>query len=176
MEVMKAMLERRSCRGYKPDPVPEEILEKVLEAGKYAASGMGKQSPIILCVTNKEMRDRISRLNGSIMGKGDDFDPFYGAPAVLVVLANKSVGTYVCDGSLAIGNMMLAAWDNGLGSCWIHRARESFDTEEGKAILKELGIEGEWEGIGNCILGYRDETVPYRDRLPRKENYIYYVK
>lgn len=174
MEVMKAILERRSCRGYKPDPVPEELLEEILEAGKYAASGMGKQSPIILCVTNKEMRDRISRLNGSIMGNPND--PFYGAPVVLVVLANKSVGTYVCDGSLAIGNMMLAAWDKGLGSCWIHRARESFNTDEGKAILKELGIEGEWEGIGNCIVGYRDDTVPYRDRLPRKENYVYYVK
>ena len=174
MEVMNAILERRSCRGYKPDPVPEELLEEILEAGKYAASGMGKQSPIILCVTNKEMRDRISRLNGSIMGNPND--PFYGAPVVLVVLASKSVGTCVCDGSLAIGNMMLAAWDKGLGSCWIHRARESFETEEGKAILKELGIEGEWEGVGNCIIGYRNEEIPYRDRLPRKENYVYYVK
>lgn len=174
MEVMNALLERRSCRGYKPDPVPEEILEDILAAGKYAPSGMGKQSPIILCVTNKEMRDRISQLNGAVMGNPND--PFYGAPVVLVVLVPRDARTGICDGSLAMGNMLLAAWDKGLGSCWIHRAGEVFDSEEGKAILKELGIEGDYVGIGNCILGYRDETVPYRDRLPRKENYVYYVK
>ena len=174
MEVMNALLERRSCRGYKPDPVPEEILEDILAAGKYAPSGMGKQSPIILCVTNKEMRDRISKLNGAVMGSPND--PFYGAPVVLVVLVPKDARTGICDGSLAMGNMLLAAWDKGLGSCWIHRAGEVFDSEEGKAILKELGVEGDYVGVGNCILGYRDETIPYRDRLPRKENYVYYVK
>ena len=176
MEVMNALLERRSCKAYKPDPVPMELLEEIVETAKYAPSAMGKQSPIILCVTNKELRDRISHLNAAVMGKGEDFDPFYGAPAVLVVLADKSVAPYIYDGSLAMGNLMHAAWTKGLGSCWIHRAKEVFASEGGKAILAELGIEGDYEGIGNCIIGYRDETVPYRDRLPRKENYVYYVK
>lgn len=176
MEIMNALLERRSCKAYKPDPVPVELLEEVTEAAKYAPSGMGKQAPIVLCISNKELRDRISRLNAAVMGQGEGFDPFYGAPAVLVVLADRSVRTYLYDGSLAMGNLMHAAWDKGLGSCWVHRAKEVFDSEEGKAILAELGIEGDYEGIGNCIIGYRDETVPYRDRLPRKENYVYYVK
>ena len=176
MEVMNALLERRSCKAYKPDPVPGELLEEILNAAKYAPSGMGKQSPIILCVTNKELRDRIARLNGAVMGQGPDFDPFYGAPVVLVVLGSKTVGTYLYDGSLAMGNLMHAAWGQGLGSCWVHRAKEVFESEEGKTILAELGIEGDYEGIGNCILGYRDEAVPYRERLPRKENYVYYVK
>lgn len=176
METMNALLERRSCKAYKPDAVPEAVLEEILNAAAYAPSAMGKQSPIILCVTNKEMRDRISALNAGVMGKGPDFDPFYGAPVVLVVLADKTIAPHVYDGSLAMGNLMLAAYDKGLGSCWIHRAKEVFDSEEGKAILKELGVEGEYEGIGNCILGYRDETVPYRERLPRKENFVYYAK
>lgn len=176
MEVMNALLERRSCKAYKPDAVPEALLDEVMNAAAYAPSGMGKQSPIILCVTNKEMRDRISRLNAAVMGQGEGFDPFYGAPAVLVVLADKNVRTYLYDGSLAMGNLMHAAWDKGLGSCWIHRAKEVFASEEGKAILAELGVEGDYEGIGNCIIGYRDETVAYRDRLPRKENFVYYAK
>jgi nitroreductase len=173
---MNALLERRSCKAYKPDAVPEALLDEVMNAAAYAPSGMGKQSPIILCVTNKEMRDRISRLNAAVMGQGEGFDPFYGAPAVLVVLADKNVRTYLYDGSLAMGNLMHAAWDKGLGSCWIHRAKEVFASEEGKAILAELGVEGDYEGIGNCIIGYRDETVAYRDRLPRKENFVYYAK
>ena len=176
MEAMNVLLDRRSCKAYKPDSVPEAVLDEILEAAKYAPSGMGKQAPIILCVTNKEMRDRIARLNAAVMGQGPDFDPFYGAPVVLVVLANKAIGTFVYDGSLAMGSLMHAAWDKGLGSCWIHRAKEVFASEEGKAILAELGVEGDYEGIGNCIIGYRDETVAYRDRLPRKENFVYYAK
>jgi nitroreductase len=176
METMNVLLERRSCKGFKPDPVPENLLNEVLETAKYAPSGMGKQAPIVLCVTNKEIRDRLSRLNAAVMGQKEGFDPFYGAPVVLVVLADKNVRTYLYDGSLAMGALMYAAWDKGLGSCWIHRAKEVFDSEEGKAILKELGIEGNYEGIGNCVIGYRDEEIPYRDRLPRKENYIYYVR
>jgi len=175
MEVMSAILERRSCRAYKPDPVPEEVLAEILKAGTYAPTAMGKQSPIILCVTNKDLRDRLSRLNASFTGNPDG-DPFYGAPAVMVVLADRTIAPHVYDGSLVMGHLMLAAWDKGVSTCWIHRAKETFDTEEGKAILKELGIEGDYEGIGNCIFGYRDESVPYRDRLPRKENFIYYVK
>jgi len=166
------MLSRRSIRKYKQDPIPEEILNQILEAGTYAPTGMNKQAPIIIAVTNREMRDRLSKMNAAVMGT--DTDPFYGAPVVLVVLANKEVRTAVYDGSLVMGNLMLAAHELGVASCWIHRAREVFETEEGKAILKELGIEGDYEGIGNCILGYADCPAP--EARPRKENYVYYIR
>lgn len=172
-DLMNEMLTRRSVRKYKPDMVPQEILEQIVEAGTYAATGMGKQSPIILAVTNRELRDRLSRMNAQIMGAGDA-DPFYGAPVVLVVLADKSRPTHVYDGSLVMGNLMLAAHHFGLGSCWIHRAREEFESEEGKEILRALGVEGDYEGIGHCVLGYADGPLP--QAAPRKENYVYYVK
>ncbi len=143
---------RRSCRSYKPDMVPHDVLEKIVEAGTWAATGMGRQSPMIIAVTDQQLRDRLSRMNAAIMGT--DRDPFYGAPVVLVVLANKDIPTCVYDGSLVMGNLMLAAHAQGVASCWIHRAKEEFDSEEGKAILKELGVQGNWEGIGHCILGY----------------------
>lgn len=172
-DLMNEMLTRRSVRKYKPDMVPQEILEQIVEAGTYAATGMGRQSPIILAVTNRELRDRLSRMNAQIMGAGDA-DPFYGAPVVLVVLADKSRPTHVYDGSLVMGNLMLAAHHFGLGSCWIHRAREEFESEEGKEILRALGVEGDYEGIGHCVLGYADGPLP--QAAPRKENYVYYVK
>ena len=162
---------RRSVKKYLDKEVPMELIEKVCEAGTYAPSGMNKQSAIIVAITNKEMRDRIAAMNSGVMGFKND--PFYGAPVVLVVLANKDVMTYVYDGSLVMENMMLAAHDLGLGSAWIHRAKEVFETEEGKALLKEWGIEGNYEGIGNCILGYYDYEV---EAKPRKENWIYWVK
>ena len=170
-EVIKAIKERRSVKSYKPDPVPEALLDAVLEAGTYAPTGRNMQSPIMIAVTDKALRDRLSRLNAEIMGM--DGDPFYGAPAVIVVLADKSRMTYIYDGSLVMENLMLAAHSLGLGSCWIHRAKEVFDSEEGKNILKSLGIEGEYEGIGNCIIGYTD--TPPAERKPRKDNYIYKV-
>ena len=166
------MLSRRSIRKYKQDPIPEDVLSKILEAGTYAPTGMNKQAPIILAVTNKEMRDRLSKMNAAVMGV--ESDPFYGAPVVLVVLANREVRTALYDGSLVMGNLMLAAYELGVGSCWIHRAKEVFATEEGKAILKELGIEGDYEGVGNCILGYADCEHP--EARPRKENYVYYIR
>ena len=140
-------------------------------AGTYAPSGMNRQSPIILAITNQEVRNKTASINAKIMGT--DIDPFYGAPVVLVVLADKNSPTHVYDGSLVMENMMLAAHSLGLGSCWIHRAKETFETEEGKEILKNLGIEGEYEGIANCILGYPDEV---KEASPRKENYIYKIK
>ena len=133
---------------------------------------MGRQSPIIIAVTNREMRDRLSAMNAAVMGSQND--PFYGAPVVLVVLADKSVGPYLYDGSLVLGNLMLAAHAEGLGSCWIHRAKEEFESAEGKQILRDLGIEGEYEGIGHCILGY--PAAPAAEPKPRKENYVYYIK
>lgn len=159
---------RRSCRSYKPDMVPQDVLEKIVEAGTWAATGMGRQSPMILAVTDKNLRDRLSKMNAAIMGR--DQDPFYGAPVVLVVLADKNVPTHVYDGSLVMGNLMLAAHALGVSSCWIHRAKEEFESNEGKAILHELGIEGEWEGIGHCILGYA-ATEPAAPKA-RKENYV----
>ncbi len=171
MDAMQAMLTRKSVKKYKPQPVEKELVDKIIEAGLNAPSGLNKQSPIILAVTNKELRDELSRLNA-----GDDpffrADPFYGAPCVLVVLADKSVPTRVYDGSLVMENMLLAAHALGLGACWIHRARETFERPEGKAILKKLGIEGEYEGIGNCIVGYADINP---EKKPRKENRVYYI-
>ena len=169
--IIKAMLERRSCRSYKTEMPAKEEIEQVVQAGLYAASGMGKQSPIIIAVTDKATRDKLAKLNAAVMGR--DGDPFYGAPAVLVVLADKSVGTYKYDGSLTMGNMLLAASALGLGSCWIHRAKEEFESEEGLQILKDLGIEGEYEGIGNCILGYPAADLPAA--APRKEKRAFYI-
>lgn len=171
-EVINNMKTRRSIRKYKPDMVPEDVLNRIIEAGTYAATGMGKQSPIIIEVTNKEIRDKFSKMNAEIMGV--DSDPFYGAPVVLIVLADKARPTYVYDGSLVMGNLMLAAHAEGIGSCWIHRAKEEFESAEGKAFLKSLGIEGDYEGIGHCVLGYVDGEEP--KAMPRKENYVYCVK
>ena len=172
-EVMKALLERRSCKKFKPDAVPQELIEQVARAGTYAASGMGKQSPIIVAVTNREIRDKLAKANAEIRGN-PGADLFYGAPAVLVVLADRSVPTHVYDGSLVIGNMLLAAHSLGLGSCWIHRARETFERDEFKAILKQLGIEGDYEGVGNCVLGYPAQDA--QPAAPRKADYVYYLK
>ncbi len=172
-EVMNNMITRRSIRKYKPDMVPRDIIDEVIKAGTYAATGMGKQSPIIIAVTNKKLRDELSKLNAKIMGT-PEMDPFYGAPVVLIVLADKSRPTYIYDGSLVMGNLMLAAHEKGLGSCWIHRAKEEFELPAGKEILQSLGIEGDYEGIGHCILGYVDGEEP--KAAPRKDSYVYYVE
>ena len=170
-ETLTTLKSRRSCRAYKPELIEEAKLNAILEAGTYAATGMGKQAPIIISVTNKEVRDQLSKMNAAIMGV--DFDPFYGAPQLLIVLADKNVPTYLYDGSLVMGNLMNAAADLGVASCWVHRAKEEFESEEGKAILKKLGIEGDYEGIGHLILGYA--AKPAGDPAPRKENYIYHI-
>ena len=171
-DVLETIKSRRSIRKYKSDMVPQDKLEKIIEAGTYAATGMGKQSPIIVAVTNKELRDKLSAMNAKIMGVNSD--PFYGAQVVLIVLADKSRPTYLYDGSLVMGNLMLEAEAQGVGSCWIHRAKEEFESEEGKEILKSLGIEGDYEGIGHCVLGYADGPEP--KAAPRKDSYVYYVK
>ena len=174
MECLEVLENRRSCRAYKPELIESEKLKAIIKAGTYAATGMGKQSPIIIAVTNKELRDKLSTLNASIMGMGSSFDPFYGAPELLIVLADKSVPTYLYDGSLVMGNLMNAAYSLGVDSCWIHRAKEEFETEEGKNLLMTLGIEGDYEGIGHLVLGYRASEL--NDPAPRKENYVYYAK
>ena len=169
-EVIEKIVTRRSVRKYKPDMVPSDVIDEILKAGTYAATGMNRQSPIIISVTDKALRDKLSKMNAKIMGK-PDMDPFYGAPVVLIVLADKSYPTYLYDGSLVMGNLMLAAHALNIGSCWIHRAKEEFESEEGKEILKSLGIEGNYEGIGHCSLGYSAEEDIKTS--PRKENYIY---
>lgn len=158
MEVFEAIKTRRSIRRYKSDMVPDELLDRIIEAGLYAASGMNRQSTIILKITDKALRDELSRMNAAVMGR--DSDPFYGAPAVLVVLASKDIPTYIYDGSLAMGNMMLEAHELGLGSCWIHRAKEEFSSAEGRALLEKLGVKGNYEGIGHLIVGYADGDYP----------------
>ena len=172
MDAMVNLLTRRSIRKYKPDMLPREVIEKIAEAGTYAPTGKNQQSPIIVAVTNKALRDRMSVLNAAVLGI--DSDPFYGAPVVLVVLAERSNPNHVYDGSLVMGNLLLAAHAMGVGSCWINRAREVFDSDEGKAILRDLGIEGDYEGVGNCILGYADCEQP--QARPRKENWVYWAE
>ncbi|HRR76443.1 MAG TPA: nitroreductase [Ruminococcus sp.] len=159
-------------KKYKSDMVPKEIIEKIIEAGTYAPTGMNWQSPIIIAVTNKEVRDKLSSLNAKFIGA--DIDPFYNAPVILIVLADKTKPTYLYDGSLVMGNLLNAAHANEISSCWIHRAKEEFESDEGRELLRSLGIEGEYEGIGHCILGYADCDEPIA--APRKDNYAYWVE
>lgn len=172
-ETLKVLETRRSCRNFKHDMVKDEELKAIIKAGTYAATGMGKQSPIIIAVTDKVLRDEISAENRKIGGWDEGFDPFYGAPVILIVLANKEVPTHVYDGSLVMGNLMNAAESLGVASIWIHRAKEEFDSDFGKNILKKLGVEGEYEGIGHCAIGYAAE--PAKDPVPRKADYVYYI-
>ena len=173
---MNDLLTRRSVRSYTDEVPPMEVIEEICKAGTYAPTGMNRQAPVIVAVTNKEVRDRLSKLNAAVFGPDNDMDPFYGAPVVLVVLADTTAArTWKEDGSLVMGNLLNAAHAKGLGSCWIHRAKEVFETEEGKAILKDAGIENEnLVGIGNCILGYTAGEYP--QAAPRKDNYIYWIK
>ncbi len=168
LDVLKT---RRAVRSYTDSVPTAEVLGKVLEAGTFAPSGMGQQSAIIVAITDKAMRDSVAHMNAAVMGR--DTDPFYGAPVVLVVLADRTVPTYLYDGALVMGNLLNAAHAVGLSSCWVHRAKEVFDSPEGKALLKEWGIEGDYEGIGNCIVGYSPDPAPLPK--PRKDNYIYRV-
>lgn len=173
-ETLKVLETRRSCRNFKPDMISEEELQEIIKAGTYAPTGMGKQSPLIIAVTNKELRDQIAEENRKIGGWKEGFDPFYGAPVILIVLADRTCRTHVYDGSLVMGNLMNAAESLGVASIWIHRAKEEFDSEFGKKILTDLGIEGDYEGIGHCALGYAAEEP--KDAAARKENYVYYIK
>ena len=173
-EVIKAMEERRSIRKFKPDMPRKEDLEAIIEAGLYAANGMGKQAAITVAVTNRELRDRISADNCKIGGWKEGFDPFYGAPVILIVLAPKAWPNRVYDGSLVMGNMMLAAHSLGLGSIWIHRAKEEFETDAYRKLLADLGAEGEWEGIGHCAVGYVDGGLP--QAAERRAGRVFWVE
>lgn len=170
-EVLNAIHERRSVKKYTDRSVPAELLDEILKAGSFAANGKAWQAPVMVTVTDPETRETLRRLNAEILGN-PDADPFYGAPTVVVVLSDSDRFTYVEDGSLVIGNMMLAAYSLGVDSCWIHRAREMFETEEGKALKAKWGLGDNYIGIGNCILGYRAGDYP--TAKPRKEGRIIY--
>ena len=159
-EIMQAMRTRRSIRKFKPDMPPKADIEQILDTGLYAANGRGKQAVIMVAVTDKSLRDRIAADNCRIGGWQEGFDPFYGAPVIVLVLADKSCPTGIYDGSLVMGNLMLAAHSLGLGSIWIHRAKEELETESYQKLLSDLGVEGEWEGVGHCAIGYADGDMP----------------
>lgn len=161
------LLTRRSVRKYTDRQVEDEKLDKVLTAGLYAPTGMNNQLPVLVAVRDKETRDKLSRMNAAVMGASGD--PFYGAPCVIVVLSDPERMTWVEDGSLVLGNLMNAAHSLGLGSCWIHRAKECFDTPEGKALLRAWGVPENYRGVGNCILGYAAEEP---EAKPRKSGRI----
>ena len=170
---LETILTRRSIRRFKPDMLPREIIDRIIEAGLYAPSGMNTQNTVIVAITDKATRDRLALDNAAVMGA--DRDPFYGAPVVLVVLAEKGRRTHIHDGSLVMGNLMLAAHALGVGSCWIHRAAaETFDMPAWKEWLVSLGLTGDYEGIGNCILGYTDGEEPAVP--PRKEGRVFYAE
>ena len=167
-ESIHTLLTRRAVRKYTDQQVPDELLDAVLEAGLYAPSGMNTQGVRLVAVRDRETRDLLSKLNAAVMGT--DRDPFYGAPCVVVVLADPDIyGGWVEDGALAMGNLMNAAAALGLGSCWIHRARQVFDSPEGKELLKAWGLPENLRGIGNCILGYPAEIPGAK---PRKDGRV----
>ena len=170
-EAMQVLLTRRSVRNFKSDPVPEELIKEVIEAGLYAPTGMGLQDPVIISVTEKALRDKISAENAAIMGR--EGDPFYGAPVILLVAA-KACPNAVYDGSCVMTNLLNAAWAVGLGSCWIHRAKEELERPFGKQLLASLGLEGEYIGIGHVALGYIEGEPP--QPKPRKEGRVFWVK
>ena len=166
-ETLKTLTDRYSVKSYTDKQVPDELLDAVLEAGLYAPSGMNNQKVICVAVREKETRDILSKMNAGVMNA--NADPFYGAPCVIVVLSDPERMTWVEDGSLVLGNLMNAAHSLGLGSCWIHRAKEMFDSPEGKALLAKWGVPTHYRGIGNCILGY---TQADPVKKPRAENRI----
>ncbi|MBQ6772613.1 MAG: nitroreductase [Synergistaceae bacterium] len=175
-DIINAIKTRRSIRKFMDEMPSQESIDAIIEAGLYAASAMGTQSPVIIAVTNKELRDKLSRDNCKIGGWQEGFDPFYNAPVILIVLAEKKYPNRVYDGSLVLGNMMTAAHSLGLGSIWIHRAREEFESDEYKTLLKDLGVTGEseYEGIGHCAIGFIDGETP--KAAPRRENRVFYAR
>lgn len=167
-ETLETLKNRRSCRAYLPKQITEEELDAVLEAGIYAPTAKGLQSPRIVVIQDEATRAKLSAMNAAVMGSTGD--PMYGAPTYLLVIADAHRPTAQQDGSLVMGNLMNAAASLGLGSCWINRAREMFDTQEGKDLLAAWGIQGDWEGVGFCILGY--PAAQPKPAAPRKADYI----
>ena len=173
-DFIRKMEKRRSIRKFRPDMPSKEDIGLIVEAGLYAPSGMNRQATVTLAITDKEKRDALAEANRKIGGWQAGFDPFYGAPVILIVLANKSCPTGIYDGSLVMGNMMNAAYSLGLGSIWIHRAKEEFEQPEYQALLKSLGLDGEWEGIGHCAVGYMDGDLPAPAQ--RKDGRVFWIE
>ena len=173
-EVLKALKERRSIRSFTEEMPPKEMIDQIVEAGLYAPSGKNLQDVITIVVTDPQMRKKFEIANRTIGGYAEDFDPFYGAPVILVVLARKDNPNHIYDGSLVMGNLLLATHALGLGGIWINRARQEFETEEYQQLLKDLGVEDEWEGIGHCAVGYIDGEVPAP--VKRKENRVIWAE
>ena len=171
-DVLKALLSRRSVRKFKPDPVPQDQLDTLLEAARFAPTGGGRQGNRLVVVQDRALRHQLSRMNAAVLGK--DIDPYYGAPAIIFVFADRTQSTPVEDGSLALGNLFLAAHSLGLGSCWIHRAREMFESPEGREMLRRWGIDDRFVGIGACSLGYPDGPLPAP--APRKPDTVIYAQ
>jgi nitroreductase len=167
-ETIRTLLERRSIRKFKPEQIKDDELNAILKAGMYAPSGANQQSALFVVVQDKETLAKLSAMNAAVLGK--DIDPYYGAPTLILVFADRSKVTPVEDGSLALGNMFNAAASLGIGSCWIHRVRQMFETGEGKELLRKWGITGDYIGVGSCILGYPDCEHP--KAAPRKDNFV----
>lgn len=168
-ETLKTIRERRSIRKYKAEQIKPQELDAILEAGTWAPTGQGRQSPVMVVVQDAETISCLSKANAAIQGN-PGADPFYGAPTAVVVLADGENPNWLKDGSLVMGNLMLAAQSLGVGSCWINRCTEFFDTDEGKALLDKWGLDRKHRGVGICILGYADGPAPAP--RPRKEGYI----
>lgn len=173
-ETIQNLINRRSCKNFdKSKKVSKEELDLILKAGQYAANGRSMQSPIIVVIEDANLIKKVSSLNAQVLGNSN-IDPFYGATCLLIVFADSSIHTYIEDGSLVIGNLMNAAYSINVDSCWIHRAREVFESEEGQKLKKEWGITENFVGIGNCVLGYRAANLA--EPKPRKADYIRYIK
>jgi nitroreductase len=172
-ETIQTLISRRSIRKYKAEQIPESDLQQILEAGMYAASGMGIQPITMVVVQDKDTIAKLTAMNAKIMGT--DSDPMYGAPTIVVVLADmeKSANAW-SDGCLVMGNLMNAAASLGIGSCWINRAKEEFESAEGKALLRQWNLPEHLVGVGHCILGYADGPVPAAK--PRKADFVTYVR
>jgi nitroreductase len=171
-ETLKSLLNRRCIRAFKPEQIKDEELNAVLEAGKYAPSGANQQSALFIVVQDRETKETLSKMNQAV--KASDSDPYHGAPTIVLALADRSKVTPVEDATLALGNMFNAAYSLGLGSCWVHRTRQMFESEEGKALLKRWGVEGDYVGVGSCVLGYPDGEQP--QAAPRKDDFVVWVK
>jgi nitroreductase len=171
---LKDLKTRRSVRSYKPDQITDEELDLILEAGTWAPTGAGSQSPVIVAVQNKTLINKLQKLNAEVLNN-PKAKPFYGAPTVLAVLVDKSKPTPLEDGALVLGNLQNAAWAVGVDSCWIHRAKQVFESEEGKALLKKWKLDSEkYVGVGFCLLGYVEGVRP--KPAARKEGYIIKAK
>lgn len=163
---------RRSIKGYTNEVITDEQLAYVLEAGTYAPTGMNRQSPVIVAIKDKDTIEKLERENAKVMGD-ESIKAFYGATTLLVVFRDANCFTGMEDACLVLGNMMNAAHAIGIGSCWIHRAKEVFEGEYGKSLMKKWGLSDNYKGVGHCILGI-PKAVP--QTRPRKENYIIFDK